>query len=1013
LILIHSNNYFALSKTIITFLIAYFVFAPLTAQNFSYIKYGLREGLPQAKVVDVVQDQQGYLWLATQGSGLLRFDGAAFDQFTTTDGLPSNFIQSLTLDHAGELWIGTNKGIAKKSLNQFQSVHSSFNKYISSIGFISPSELVIGTEQGLFVYNLKKNTISSLPWAISNINEIKALANGSLSIAASDGWILLRSVNDFKYIKSRDGLISENILSSTQQTNRGIWVAGEKKANLFNSNNIDKIYEYLTYDKRTISASYIDNKGNLWLGTEDEGIYIYGKNNDRHLSKGNGLPSNSIAKIMEDNLGQIWMAAFDGGLIKVLEQRFQFYNQSNGLPNNDINSLAEDIHGKLWMACGENGIASLDEGGITPYQRDRGFLNVNCSALCFDDQQRLWVGTSGKGIGVLDSLGLYQIIDTKRGLSGDQITSLIADLEGNIWIGTANKGLNYIKVNLIDSLQRQAIFQVEQTVEKGINHIQLGSDGNIWYSTSSGELGKIIGTQSPIIFNRQNGIPTSEIRSFIFDKKGGIWIGTAGEGLLYSEKVSGRLKFNKHPINPMLSSSNIFSLGIDSKEDLWIGNEKGVDRFSLEASKNQQVNFYGYTQGFLGGASNLNAQLLDRNGHLWFGTRGGLIAVKDDLPEQRTSAPTLSFNNIAIQNVPILASEYSDYYLPNKGIKTGLKLPWQVQQLSFQLKGIHLNYPEDIRYRWKLEGLENEWSALSKSDQINYSNLAAGAYEFKAEASHDGIHFSPAITSSFSISNPIWKETWFKWLVGILLSLLIFILFYSRIQSFRAKEKRKRKNLEIENELLNLNQKALQLQMNPHFIFNTLNSINALVAKGENQAARKQINNFAKQLRSTLSNSRKDFISLENEVKSLEEYLQMLQFCHAENFTFKVSIENSINSEEIELPPMIIQPFVENAVLHGFNGISKPGELLVNFSLQGKLLLCCIEDNGIGRKAAGISKARKPGAHQSAGMEVTKARLDNLKDGLNYKSLEIIDLYDDEVAIGTRVLVRIPFRVGY
>ncbi len=985
----------------------------LFAQNFSYVKYGLRDGLPQAKVVDVLQDQQGFLWLATKGSGLVRFDGSSFEQYTTSDGLPSNFIQSLTLDHSGNLWVGTNKGFAKKDQYKFKNILPSFGNYITSLSFLTSEELVLGTPKGLYLYDVEKKKVNGLPFAIANINEIKTLANGNLSIAASDGWILLRSANDFEYIKSNDGLISENIFTSAQKTNRGIWVVGEKKAALFNSNKINRTFNELSYDHPNITSSYVDKKGNLWIGTADEGIFIYGKNEDFQLNKSNGLPSDGIAKITEDNLGQIWIASSDGGLIKALEQQFQFYNQSNGLPSNDVNAITQDSALNIWVACGENGIASIRDGVIAKYNRHRDFLNITCNSLCYDGYQRLWVGTDGKGIGVLDSLGLYQIIDRNRGLSGNRITSLVSDLEGNIWIGTAENGLNYVKVDLIDSLQQQAIFSVDKTQGKGINHLKLGADGNIWYATTSGELGKIIGTQSPIVFNRQNGIPSSEIRTFIFDNQGGLWLGTAGEGLLYSNTISGRLKFSKHSINPLLTSSNIFSLAIDNQDDLWIGNEKGVDRFSPDAAADNQVYFFGYSQGYLGGAANRNAQLLDQNGTLWLGTRGGLITVKEGLSVQNNTAPTLSFREIAIQNIPILDSDYADFYEPNKGLVSGLQLPWQVQQLTFELNGVHLNYPNDIKYRWMLEGLDEDWNTLSKSNQINYSNLAAGDYQFKAEASHDGIHFSPTVTSVFSIANPIWKECWFKWLIGALLALTVFYIFYSRIQQVRQKEKRKRKDLELENELLNLNQKALQLQMNPHFIFNTLNSINALVAKGENQAARKQINNFAKQLRSTLSNSRKDFISLEDEVKSLEEYLQMLQFCHAEKFDFGIEVEASINQEELELPPMILQPFVENAVLHGFNGINKTGQLTVNFSIQGKLLVCIIEDNGIGREAAGISKARKPGAHQSAGMDVTKSRLDNLKDGLNYKSLEIIDLKENDIAKGTKVIVRIPFRVGY
>ena len=185
---------------------------------------------------------------------------------------------------------------------------------------------------------------------------------------------------------------------------------------------------------------------------------------------------------------------------------------------------------------------------------------------------------------------------------------------------------------------------------------------------------------------------------------------------------------------------------------------------------------------------------------------------------------------------------------------------------------------------------------------------------------------------------------------GILLGSLVFFGVKSRIRQVRKVELEKREKLEVQNRVLQLEQKALQLQMNPHFIFNALNSVQSLMSAGETVAARNELNAFAQLMRSILSNSRKQVVSLQEETETLQKYLTIEQFCRpGKPFDFQIQIPENLDAESIEIPPMLLQPFVENAVVHGFEHLqNRKGQLKISFETEGETLRCIIADNGVG-----------------------------------------------------------------
>ena len=210
----------------------------------------------------------------------------------------------------------------------------------------------------------------------------------------------------------------------------------------------------------------------------------------------------------------------------------------------------------------------------------------------------------------------------------------------------------------------------------------------------------------------------------------------------------------------------------------------------------------------------------------------------------------------------------------------------------------------------------------------------------------------------------------------------------------------------MERSMLELEQKALRLQMNPHFIFNSLNSVQALILRKDQKSARYYLAKFSKLMRQTLENSRSQLISVRDEISALENYLELENFGREEPIEFIINIGENIDPDNVLIPAILLQPFAENAIIHGFKELERKPILQVEFSLQDEILTCSISDNGNGRKHAKKSKAQIEQQHKSAALAVTQERLSLLNQNEVKKGFEIIDLYDDGIAMGTKVVLR-------
>jgi two-component sensor histidine kinase len=405
---------------------------------------------------------------------------------------------------------------------------------------------------------------------------------------------------------------------------------------------------------------------------------------------------------------------------------------------------------------------------------------------------------------------------------------------------------------------------------------------------------------------------------------------------------------------------------------------------------------FGRQEGFAGVECNSNGIWEDEDGTLWFGTVSGLVKhqpfnYKRNLVETKT----------LIQNIKVLNEDTI--------IRDGAVFPSDHNTISFYYRGICLTNPDKVLYQRKLEGLDKEWSEPSTEDYIKYSNLAPGQYSFMVRScNNEGIWNRAEIKFSFRVKSPFYLTWWF--LLGSFITIFagIYTIFMLRIFNYKKKQR-----LEFERrvEMSRIELKALRSQMNPHFIFNSLNAIQHYIFITKSDEAVKYLNKFARLVRLILNNSDKPTVTVEEDLEALKLYLELEQMRFEDKFEYEIIVDDSVDVDYDIMPPLLMQPYVENAILHGLNPKKEKGKLTISLNSKNNFLICTITDNGIGReKAAEIRRTMPFKSHKSLGMKITEDRLKILNDINNSQlSVTITDLYDEQNnPVGTRVELYVP-----
>lgn len=978
------------------------------AQSLDFSVWSLEQGLPQSQVYALCEDKKGYLWLGTQGGGVCRFDGANFEVFSTDDGLPSNYIFALHKDKNDHLWAAGSAGLARFDNKQFQPVEGL--QYPAYCLLNSPDgRLLCGAARGIWQYDDKSGAMQPLSAGI----QLDAKAVYSMVTTPTGILFLGTDAGLWRFDPAQKNATALN--SSAQIPAGAVQSMYLEGSLLYFTVSGSGIYAIDTETQklrsRNVSASMErplcllrSADGNLWAGTQGNGLFKLNASDLSqlaHFTESDGLPHSHIRTLLEDHNGHLWIGTSGGGLAKPGSRAFRRYDRADGLPGNRIYALAQAPDGKLWVSAAQNGLAVLDSARWRLSNADSNFLSgVKTRSLAFDTAGMLWAATEGKGL-IGMGRGNRTFFRRDNGfLPSDWVQKVLCDAYGNIWVGTA-EGLVRLSRTPEGGWVKKIFSTREGLPANSITALAMDARGRVWAGSNNGALACIVNDMVEAKYGARDGLPSVQITGLALDAEGYCWVAYKGAGLYV-----GKNKFAPAATPQPLHSQNLYLLTADRLGNLWIGAENGVERLSIGSGRILSIEHFGKNEGFSGIETCQDAVLALDNGELWFGTMNGLMRYLPGSGGPEKSVPLLHFEQISLFYKPIEASAFAGKTaMLFAASGPGLELPWNQNHLSFSFKAVDLIHAGQLRYRWKLESADSEWSPWSDQVQVNYAQLAPGAYRFWVQAGVDEKTLSAPISAVFTIRKPWWDEWAFR--LPLLGALLLLILGGARwyIRRIRQKEAAQREQLELQNKLLQLEQKSLQLQMNPHFIFNALNSIQSLIATQDYAVARQEINHFAKLMRGILHNSRKSVITLKAEMDTLEQYLRVEQFCQQNPFTFELTLECIADPEELEIPPMLLQPFVENAVVHGISPLPYPGHISVRFAFREQHLYCTIRDNGVGReRAARLREAKKPG-HQSTALQVTQERLAALGGSLQFNDI----VQPDGQIGGTEVLIDFGF----
>lgn len=983
----------------------------VSAQTNQLRNYTLEDGLPQSQVFDIAQDEVGYLWLGTQGGGVSRFDGTVFTTFTEREGLPSNYIFQV-YPVQDRVWVGTKQGlglITQEGITSYQGPQ--VNAF-----FEDDETLWMGTASGMYTISkeqkFQKATIAPLLDS-AFVYEILSTSKG-IWIATNKGLFLVDS------LANPTNVTIKNTLHVTSLAQRDTTVFAATFTQGILAISLHETVEETTIEEpqRINDIQIINNQ--LWVATDASGIFIMDPTNyqiHNTITKQTGISVQHIREILQDKQGVIWIATSGGGFYRYSPNNFNHYNTSNGLLGNRIYALATQAQ-SLYLSHSESGVSKIDSLGIQQVSLVDSIANVKIKALHIDAQNNRWIGTDGKGLllqqNILkDSLiitgtnvlnikldtvqvpGLRnQLFTEAKGFASNWIRRVVSH-QNTVWIATYSSGIVKMQYN---DIKNEYIFNKTFGVLQGIEDvliktIEVDASGTLWYGTQKGHLGYI---ENDTVVHLGDVLQQATAINSIALHKETLFLGTAGKGVWVSP-LGSSYSFKKLTGAKKLTSDNCYLLLFDDEEHLWIGSEKGVDKVLVTAETTiASLEHFGRNEGFLGIETCLNAAVKDAQGNLWFGALYGLTTYKKGTTHtQQEVVPTLKITQVIVNyDTPILAllSTQKKTLLPDQNT------------LSFYYKTVDLSHPGGVTYRYRLD--DSPWSPWAKSESQNLVKLAAGEHTFTVQSRDFSWNESFPVSYTFSIDTPVYKKPWFIVVAVFMVLFMLGLIAYGYIRKLKKRNEKSQAQLALKNHLLSLEQKALRLQMNPHFIFNVLNGIKSL-RTSDPEKMNTTINSFALLLRGVLNNSRKDTISLKEEMETLQHYFEVEQLMATTPFEYAVTLDSDMDAEEILIPPMLIQPFVENAIKHGLAHLDKKGLVTVHFKTTENNLHGTITDNG---KGIFQSQKNKKTSHQSVALAVTKERLESLG---GEGALQLKEIKENDVVLGTEISFIIPLETEF
>ena len=1039
-----------------------------SAQTFPVCHFTLRDGLPDMSIRAIFKDSRGKMWIGTD-AGLCSFNGKSYRIYNASEGMTAGRIWAITEDNEGNMWFGTyGDGIYKYDGEKFKQYTKKDGLADDWVRVLCWSEkyrcIVVGGSEGISM--IKNDTVQSFPENLAEKTSF-TLATG---ITDAGDFLYITTYgkdNPYRFYPGERKLISVDDDNRYPHNSFSVYIT-TKGDTVFSYNHegikiLQKNRTSETFGNMgQIFGITEDKEGNIWMAswsttnrTMVDGVFRYDGKNIQNYKEAFGITDKEIWTVFYDKEQDIlWVGTSNEGLFQIPFSGFTYFPSSFfHLKENRINRVFADSGNNVWISGNRNLVKLQPDLGFSeisnlstlatfkhfwsPTIRDRihpdfsyriepaGFTNKQMEEYVKKTEFKYGDAVeAGEGKFVfVNHLGAFLFNNRDNSLKYQNLEGY----DGNVLVfGDTILFAGSITYFFSDFHSRN----VQESV--GINFMRKGSqsftksgdpkdvsrvyrfNNQTWYTSTTSGLWMSQGTEL-INFNQSDSTISSNLNDVCFDKKGRIIFGS-NTGEICIAKFANRkltIDFRLNSKNG-LQGNRVSWLVVDQSNNLWAGTNSGLNFIPLDSLyKNGQayIRFLDEEDGYLGQTS--KRAVIDSLGNLWIGAEDQLIQFDTHsfLSSKTAEQGKFFLTAIEINNVQVDSQYTNDFNYWTGTPNSGIRLKYFENNLVFYFGKLNFRNPDKDMFRYKLSGFNDTWTIWSESPKAVFTNLKPGKYILNLESTNLSDPFKVvSLDYSFSIQHP-WWGIWY-----LQLAALIFVIGFSFFIIQRFYENKRRKQLakaEIENRIVKLEMQALQAQMNPHFIFNCINGIQSFVLADKMDEVLGYLSDFSKVVRSSLENATQPMVSLDQEIEFLKSYLRLEQMRFPEMFDFHIAT-NCISSTVVKIPPMLIQPFVENSIRHGFMKLKRKGLLNIEFNEDGEnVIKCTVADNGIGRKKNNQNNEAVKSQDRPHSTNITESRFRLFNTVGNSEKYRIVytDLFDNGKPAGLIVELYLPKRL--
>lgn len=891
-------------------------------KEFGHQAWLTENGLPQNTVQAIVQTQDGYLWAGTQ-EGLARFDGLNFTVFDkeNTPAFKSNDIRFLVEDRQGRLWISTSYGLVCRHNGQFTAFTVNEGLPDNSIGPVvedTGGNVWIGTAGGLTRFDNGKFYTLTVEQGLSRnvVQTLCARTDGTLLVGTSAGVQLL-SGERFTTVNTPENVHAGNITAIAETRDKHLWFG--TLDGLYGLDAPTSTSFFVSLPNSRISALRIDRADVLWIATA-RGLASLRNGKIETFTSDDGLTSNLVLSLFEDREGSLWIGTEAGGLNLLKSKKFNTYTTKDGLPNDLVKAIYQDSQGGIWIGSNGGGLTLFKDGKFTTWTTRDGLSSDVVLSLAGDAGGTIWIGTPD-GLNRFKD-GKFQTFTFAEGLSNDLVRSVLVDRSGVLWVGTRD-GLNSFRDNEFTTYTTR-----DGLANNFIGAIFEDSKGNLWVGTLGG-LNKIRDGKFQT-FTTKDGLSSNTVISLYEDASGDLWIGTNGGGL-------NRFRDGKF-VSFSGAADVIYRIIEDKQQNLWCSSNKGIFRVNKTELDKGNVSpvYYGPADGTLtrecsGGGHPAGWKTSD--GRIWFATIKGLAVIDPEHIPLNTSPPPIAIEQLFVDNQSIPLTQK-------------VTLSPGIARLDFYYTALSFIAPENVRFKYKLEGFDDNWIDGGGRRVASYTNLRPGNYVFRViAANNDGVWNESGAALDFYLQPRFYQTYWFYLLCVLLLALTAWQLYRLRVRrmalEFRAVlAERNRIAREIHD---NLAQDILGISVQLELVARLMPAA-AEIAKGHLDRARMLVRNSMTEARRYVWDLRSQELQKKDLPAALRDTTRRLTA--ESNVETVVEVAGPMRALPVEVETNLLrigQEAVNNAVKHaGANRI----EVGLNFDTRKVQL--SVRDDGRG-----------------------------------------------------------------